>query len=53
MQELRTVKNDNQKMKVDMTRQIVTTGSYELPQNMNVTSYTKMIIDSLMTFLND
>lgn len=52
MTELRTVKNDSQALKSDLALQIVTTGKYSLPQTNNTSSYTKMLIDSLIEMLN-
>lgn len=52
MQELRTVKNDIQSLKTDLATQIITSGAYDLPKSKNITSYTKLIIDSLMNFIN-
>lgn len=51
IQELRTVKNDTQSLKVDLATQIITNGGYDLPTSKHM-SYTKLIIDSLMTFIN-
>ena len=52
MRELRTVKNDSQSLKSDMTLQIMSHGGYSLPQTNSVTSFTKLMIDSLINFLN-
>jgi len=53
MTELRTVKNDSQSLKSDLAQQIVTHGHYSMKSTGSVTSYTKMLIDSLIEFLNN
>ena len=53
MKELRTVKNDNKDLKINMTNQIITTGRYNMPENKTTTNYTKTIIEDYMNFLND
>ena len=51
--ELRTVKNDNRSMKSELIQQILTTGNYNLPTtSKGSSSYTKLIIDSLIEFIN-
>ncbi len=52
MKELRTIKNDCQSLKMDMASQILTHNSYNMPQSNTSTSYTKLMIDSLISFLN-
>jgi DNA-directed RNA polymerase beta subunit len=51
IRELRTVKNDVQPMKFDLANQILTTGTYNLP-DVKKTSTIKLIIDGLIEFLN-
>jgi len=51
IRELRTVKNDVQSMKFDLANQILSTGTYNLP-NVKKTSTIKLIIDGLIDFLN-
>lgn len=52
IKEFHTVKSDcNRETKDNLVMQIVTKGEYEMPKY-KAKSYTKMIIDSLMTFLN-
>ena len=53
MTELRTVKNDSQSLKSDLAQQIVTNGCYSMKATDTTTSYTKMLIDSLIEFLNN
>lgn len=50
--ELRTVKADAIDMKKDLIFQIINKGSYNIATNTK-RSYTKAIIDSLITFLNN
>ena len=51
--ELRTVKNDNRNLKSELIQQILTTGNYNLPNtSTGSASYTKLIIDSLIDFIN-
>lgn len=52
IKEFHTIKSDcNKETKENLVTQIITKGSYEMPKY-KVVSYIKMIIDSLMTFLN-
>lgn len=53
MKELRTVKNDSKELKINMTNQIITSGTYNMPENNTVVNYTKTIIEDYMKFLND
>lgn len=53
IKELRTVKNDRRELKTDMVHQIISNGQYNLPENKNSQNFTKTIIESFMTFLND
>ena len=52
--EFRTVKNDSQGSKREMIRQILDNGQYNLPNSKNskASSFTKLIIDSSISFLN-
>ena len=52
IREFRTVKSDSSNLKVDLINQIISTGKYELPKH-KTKSYTKLIIDSLVHFLNE
>lgn len=54
IKEFRTVKNDDQDQKGDLTCQIVVNGEYNLPNNISTkNSYIKMIIDSLIKYITD
>jgi DNA-directed RNA polymerase beta subunit len=53
VKELRTVKNDSQAAKIDITTQIISTNTYHLPEITNDSfSPTKEIIEACMKFLN-
>jgi len=52
IREMRSVKSDGISLKSDLVDQIVTSGSYNLP-NTVPPSYTKRIIDSLLTFVSN
>lgn len=51
IREFRTVKSDSSNLKIDLINQMVSEGEYNLPTN-KTKSYTKLIIDSLVSFLN-
>lgn len=53
IKELRTVKNDSHVLKLDLIIQMLTQGYYNMPETKQTTSYTKMMIDSLIEFIND
>jgi hypothetical protein len=50
--ELRTVKSDCIDLKKDLVNQIIHDGEYNFP-NLERISYTKLVIDKLITFLNN
>jgi len=50
--ELRTVKSDCTDLKKDLVNQMLHEGVYTLPSTKKV-SYTKLVIDKLITFLNN
>ncbi len=52
IKEFRTVKSDSSNLKVDLINQMISSGKYELPKH-KTKSYTKLIIDSLVYFLNE
>jgi DNA-directed RNA polymerase beta subunit len=52
IKELRTVKSDALNLKPEMVTQLISTGSYELP-NTKPKSFTKDIIKAYVTFLNE
>ncbi len=52
IKEFRTVKSDSSNLKVDLINQMISSGKYDLPHH-KTKSYTKLIIDSLVYFLNE
>jgi DNA-directed RNA polymerase beta subunit len=53
VQEVRTVKSHNRKMKIDLISQFLDTGEYNMiVKSSDSKSYVKQIIESLITFLN-
>ncbi len=52
IREFRTVKSDSSNLKIDLINQMISSGKYDLPKH-KTKSYTKLIIDSLVYFLNE
>ena len=52
IREFHTVKSDSVDMKSPLVESILSTGQYQVP-DYKTDSYTKLIIDSLMTFLSE